>query len=364
MLVDRHGTLVRGVCLRVLGNHHDADDAFQATFLVLVRKARSIRRLGSVGAWLHGVAQRIAQKMRLSASRRRGHEKLAAGVRPAPARDDHGLGELHTILDEELDRLPAQYRQPLILCCLQGKSRDEVAQELGWSVGAVKGRLERGREALRQRLVGRGVTLPAALAGLTLVHGAAVPPALAATTTAAALQYSAGQVLAWLGSARASTIAGTYLHGVLLAKLKLAAVAALVGLSLLGAGWGLAYQLGPPGSHDSGAETLLASPETAQPGKQDAAPALPPAVKVVQEAPVGKKQEAPKHRFLVGRTEGQGSAPAKGAASDGRRTAGNRALLGVYSGKGGTTLGVRQRPTTGKRAFATITISDADKKAP
>src|SRR5207248_2259038 len=151
-LVQRHGPLVLGVCRRLLRREQDAEDVFQATFLVLARKAGSVRWRDSVAPWLHAVAHRLALKARAEAVRRRRHERQAAEARPAADAGDLSWREAAAILEEELGRLPERYRAPLLMCCWEGKARDEAARLLGWTVGAVKGRLERGRELLRKRL--------------------------------------------------------------------------------------------------------------------------------------------------------------------------------------------------------------------
>jgi RNA polymerase sigma factor (sigma-70 family) len=158
-LVRRHGNMVFGVCRRVLGNSPDADDAFQATFLLLVRKAHSLARPEQVAGWLHAVALRVARKARAVRARRRVREvpvvDLAAPIPPEDGR------ELREVLDEELDRLPEKYRLPIVLCELEGRTLDEAAQLLGWPKGTVAGRLSLGREMLRQRLSRRrGLILP------------------------------------------------------------------------------------------------------------------------------------------------------------------------------------------------------------
>ena len=158
-LLQRHGPLVLSVCQRVLGNSEDVDDAFQATFLVLVRKAGSIRKYGSVASWLHGVAHRVSLEARTRAARRRAHEKRAENMRQADPSDDAATRELRSILDEELERLPQKYRDPLILHYLASKTKEETAQQLGWSEGTVSGRLARARDLLRDRLARRGVVL-------------------------------------------------------------------------------------------------------------------------------------------------------------------------------------------------------------
>src|SRR5437660_2354589 len=157
-LVRRHGPLVLGVCGRVLHNAHDADDVFQATFLVLARKADSIRKQGSLPSWLHGVAYRLALKCRAGTQRRRRQERPFLDYEGSTGNDAYRR-EVQAVLDEELQRLPEQQRAPLLLCYAEGKSQHEAARDLGWSRGTLKRRLERGRQILRDRLTRRGVTM-------------------------------------------------------------------------------------------------------------------------------------------------------------------------------------------------------------
>src|SRR5262249_40242099 len=151
-LVWRHGGLVLAACRRVLADEADAEDAFQATFLALLQSARSIRRRNEVGAWLCGVAHRVAVDALADMLRRRQRERRAARTEIAPAAPDLSWREACALLHRELDRLPDKYRLPLLLCYLQGLSRDETARQLGWTVQSLKGRLERGRLLLRDRL--------------------------------------------------------------------------------------------------------------------------------------------------------------------------------------------------------------------
>jgi HlyD family secretion protein len=163
-LVQRHGPRVLGVCRRILANAEDADDAFQATFLVLAGKARSIGKREAVGSWLYGVAYRVALRARSQAARRRGHEQPLADCVDAAQEDpaaSAGRRELCAVVGEELSRLPEKYRAPLLFCDGEGQSWALAARELSWPVGTLQRRLERGRELLRGRLERRGVLLPA-----------------------------------------------------------------------------------------------------------------------------------------------------------------------------------------------------------
>ncbi|HKB03510.1 MAG TPA: sigma-70 family RNA polymerase sigma factor [Gemmataceae bacterium] len=194
VLVHRHGPMVLGVCRRILGNHADADDAFQATFLVLARQSGRIRERGSVASWLHGVALRVSRKAVVRAARQRQRDR---GAEPMPSHDPFDeleWADLRPVLDEELDRLGDKYRAPVALCCLEGKSHEEAARLLGWPAGTVSGRLARAKELLRRRLTRRGVTCSVAgLTALLTTRGSeAVPVRLIDTTVAA----SAGSVIA------------------------------------------------------------------------------------------------------------------------------------------------------------------------
>ena len=177
-LVRRHGPMVLGVCRRVLADAHAAEDAFQATFLVLVRKASSAVPRDLVGNWLHGVARRTALKARASAARRRRAEEEASRRR-ADVTPDVVPDDLRPLLDEEVGRLPERYRAAVVLCVLEGKSRQEAARQLGWSEGTLSGRLARAKALLAGRLARRGVTLSGATLAMT------VPSALVAATVQA-----------------------------------------------------------------------------------------------------------------------------------------------------------------------------------
>ncbi|OAI53669.1 hypothetical protein AYO44_15770 [Planctomycetaceae bacterium SCGC AG-212-F19] len=192
-LVHRHGPLVWNVCRRVLGTDADADDAFQATFLVLARQAGSIRQGESVGSWLYGVAYRVAAKAKVQAARRRVHERRAAPMAAARTNEIEVWEDIRPLLDEEMNRLPEKYRVPIVLRYLQGKSNAQAARELGWPTGSMSWRLARGLELLRDRLGRRGVTLGSGVFGAILIANsasAALPTALTTTTLEAAGRFA------------------------------------------------------------------------------------------------------------------------------------------------------------------------------
>ncbi len=175
LLVRRHGPMVLGLACRVLGDRHLAEDVFQAAFLLLARKAHTIRRAESLSCWLHGVAFRLALRVRRSQERRQQRESHLRPASSPSALEELTAQELLTVLDDELHQLPENQRAPLILCCLEGLSQEEAARRLGCSPGSIKGRLERGRQRLRIRLEKRGLTLPAALGGTLLIAGSTSP---------------------------------------------------------------------------------------------------------------------------------------------------------------------------------------------
>jgi RNA polymerase sigma factor (sigma-70 family) len=238
-LVERHGRLVLSVCRRVLRHAHDAEDAFQATFLVLVRRAGSIDKHESVGSWLHGVAYRVAAKARDSLYRERARARPLEDLPAAEPVQEAVWRDLRRVLDEEVQRLPEKYRMPLVLCYLEGKTTDEAAVDLGCPRGTVGTRVARARHLLRSRLAQRGVTLSAGL--LTLgwsEKGAAVSPALVESTTRAAASFAAGQsAAAGAISPYVAALTKGVLRTMFLTKLKLAAVLMLaVGVAGTGAG--------------------------------------------------------------------------------------------------------------------------------
>ena len=153
------------VCQRILANGHDAEDAFQATFLVLARRAASIKKSASVGCWLHGVAYRVANKLKGQLAR----QPRSGSLPDVPAESPNAVSwrEVRRVLDEEVNRLPERLRLPVMLCYFEGKTRDEAAEALGWKLTTLRGRLEDGRLRLRARLARRGIELSAALLALS-----------------------------------------------------------------------------------------------------------------------------------------------------------------------------------------------------
>jgi RNA polymerase sigma factor (sigma-70 family) len=247
-LVQRHGPMVLGVCRRILHDPHDADDAFQATFLVLARKAGSLARPEKLANWLYGVACRTAARAKADAARRRTHERQCPDMPSPEARSDSGesFHEFRPALDEELRRLPEKYRAPLVLCYLDGRTYAETARVLGWAEGTVSGRLARAREVLRGRLTRRGVTLSAGAFALALSQvsaPAAVPPALADTAAKAAMLFAAGSAAAGAGivPGPAAALAEGVLQTMLTAKRTIVAVLALVSCLLAGGAGLFAY---------------------------------------------------------------------------------------------------------------------------
>jgi RNA polymerase sigma factor (sigma-70 family) len=244
-LVRRHGPLVWGVCRRVLRHTEDAEDAFQATFLVLARKAGSTRWRDSIAGWLQEVARRTALKARAEAARRRQSERQAQTMRNVRTDEAEGR-ELREVIDAEVGRLPEPYREPLLLCCVAGLTNEEAARRLGCPAGTVKSRLARGRDLLRARLLRRGVVVPAgALAALLAGHAAVPSRVLADGTVRAALGFAVARSAATT-SPRAAALATEVLRGMAAAPRRAAAVLAL-GLTMLLAGAGaLALPAAPP----------------------------------------------------------------------------------------------------------------------
>lgn len=231
--------MVLDVCRSVLANDADAEDAFQATFLVLARKAGSIRKTVSVGSWLHGVARRTALKARSQSVTRRKHEAHAP-VRHASEADDLSWREVRQVLHEELNALSECYRAPLVMCYLDGGTQEATAIQLRLPRGTLRERLERGRALLRTRLARRGLS-PAALLAIaawpTANASAAVPPSLKASTIKAASLFAAGGTVTGAVSAKVTALSEGVLKTMFISKLKVVtALTVAVGLLSLGGG--------------------------------------------------------------------------------------------------------------------------------
>jgi RNA polymerase sigma factor (sigma-70 family) len=236
-LVQRHSALVYAVCRRVLQQDQDAEDALQATFLILARKAGSIHKRQALGSWLHGVAYRTALSARKSVCRRRHHEEKARQRLPESPATEAALRELQTLLDAEVNGLPERFRAPFILCCWEGKSRAEAAQELGWKEGTVSSRLAQARDRLRRRLARRGVTLTAALSACAL----AAPECPASGPMLATISRSAAAFASDRGAGTLPAHIVALAEGVLhpMSKFKVAlAMTICVATVLLGSGIG------------------------------------------------------------------------------------------------------------------------------
>jgi RNA polymerase sigma factor (sigma-70 family) len=240
-LVNRHGPLVLRTCESILHDEHAAEDAFQATFMVLVSKARSLYVQDSLGPWLHQVACRTASCARSCIARRIKHEKRWAGMVSARgARNLTASGDdLPAVLHQELNRLSEKFRAPVVLCDLEGRTHEQAARHLGWPTGTLKTRLTRGRSVLRERLARRGIGLSVALAAvesLTDHARAAIPPALARNTVASMTWILGGQMGGLVLSDHVRALAQGALRQMQFAMVKSLAIAAvLVGLGTVGA---------------------------------------------------------------------------------------------------------------------------------
>ncbi len=240
ILLERHAALVLGLCRSILRNHHDAEDIFQATFLVLARKAGSIRKGQSLGSWLYAVAYRLAHKARLRAGRKRQREQQAAVVPEQTPMDAVTWGELRTVVHEEVSRLPEKYRAAIVLCYWQGRTHEQAGQQLGCARGTIKDRLEKARELLRKRLSRRGLALSAAWFATSLSEGtAAVSAELMQSTLRGSMLFCQGQLPAGIVSAAAVAGAREIVKGMLMYKLKMGLALVLM-LGVLGSGAGLA----------------------------------------------------------------------------------------------------------------------------
>jgi RNA polymerase sigma factor (sigma-70 family) len=272
VLVWRHGTAVLGLCRRLLRSAEDVEDAFQATFLALVRKAGSIGKRASVGSWLYKVAYRVSLRLRAVAVRR-GCEILPDLDPPAPALPpETECRELRTVLDAEVQRLPEKLRAAFVLCCVEGLTHDEAAARLGCRMGTVSSRLTRARQRLRRGLLRRGVAPPAgALAALLAptVAPAEVPAPLVVATMKAAVLWGSGQGTAGAGAVRAASVAKGVLREMVRTRVKRVMLGlVLLGLGLAGTGAMVLARRTSDGRPDAGGPAALPAKGPARPDRE------------------------------------------------------------------------------------------------
>jgi RNA polymerase sigma factor (sigma-70 family) len=295
-LVRRHGPMVWGVCRRVLRNHHDAEDAFQATFLVLARKGDAIAHRELVANWLYGVAHQTAMKARSTRTKRQMREGQVTDMPEPEAGSEHFPDDLTESLDRELSRLPDKYRIPIVLCELEGKSHRAAAEELGWPIGTVSGRLSRARAMLAKRLVRQGVALSVGSLEVLLAQesaSAGMPATLIGSTARAASLFAAGGAIT-VGAvpAQVAALTGAVMKTMLLSKLKMTTAMFLAASVLVAGGTGLNYrawatesttQEAKPAEPEKPAEAKPAEParaeeaKTAEPARREEAKPADPA---------------------------------------------------------------------------------------
>jgi RNA polymerase sigma-70 factor (ECF subfamily) len=308
-LVRRHGTMVLAVCRRVLENEADAEDAFQATFLVLARHARSIARPGALASWLYGVAYRTALRAKVDAARRRVRERQAPDAQMCDPADEAARRDLRQVLDAELSRLPERYRVPLVLCYLEGRTQEDVARQLGCPRQTITTRLTRACDRLRGRLARRGVVLPAAALATALseeARAAGVRLALVEATNTAAALFAASETAAdGVVSARVAALTRGVERGMSMTKLK-TMFAVLLTASVIGSAAGLTLH-------------LLAA-------EQDGRPKLAaPGAERPKEAPAKTDQEKLQGAWSLVAAEG---GPGKASAEELKRIAGKMEFAG------------------------------------
>jgi RNA polymerase sigma factor (sigma-70 family) len=307
-LVRRHGPMVLGVCRRVLHNLHDAEDAFQATFLVLVRKATTLRSPGMIGNWLYGVAYRTALHARDMGMKRRAKE---AEVVARTESSDDAWAELRPVLDQELQRLPDKYRAVVVLCDLEGKTRREAARQLGWADGTVASRLVRGRMMLGKRLAQYGLSVGGGALAVALSQNTAcacVPTSLTCFTARAATLFALGQpAAAGFISDKVIALTEGVLKTMLLTKLKAGIGVVFVVLGSLGTGAFIHQALADrPLASDKQSLRQAEAKDRAASGARQEKPGL---TSTAQKPPQPERKDAPApgYRWVYDPRSGRGS---------------------------------------------------------
>jgi RNA polymerase sigma factor (sigma-70 family) len=289
VLVWRHGPTVLNVCRRMLRHEHDAEDAFQATFLILARKARSIGKRQAVGSWLHRVAYRVALRARSQGMARVGRETPMV-TEPADASSlDPAWRDLRPVLDDEIDHLPAKYRAAFVLCYLAGKTNEQAARELGCPKGTVLSRLAWARQHLRKRLTQRGIGLSAVLMGGSLVvsaDAACMPASLVHSTLAVVMSVTAGSAIEVAGSAYVASLTQGVLQAMFWTRMKIGLIALAVALALGTAGMTRSIWAARPVGDDHGVN---------EPTRVHSASPLPLSPTLAPMADDAEQKKAPKN---------------------------------------------------------------------
>jgi RNA polymerase sigma factor (sigma-70 family) len=245
-IIRRHGPMAWGVCHRILQDYHDAEDAFQATFLVLARRAASIKPREKLGNWLYGVAYQTAMKARAQRTKRRTREAHLSELPEPMITPDHPRDELAEALERELSRLPERYRTPIVLCELEGMSHKQAARQLGWPIGTVSSRLSRARSMLAKRLSPHGAALSVSSLAVLLARDSAaagMPPWLIdSTARAASLVAAGGAVSVGMVPAQVAALSGEVMKMMLYSKIKVIAGMVLATSALVAGGSSLAYR--------------------------------------------------------------------------------------------------------------------------
>lgn len=269
MLVERHGPMVWGVCRRLLSRHQDCEDAFQATFLVLVRKAASLTKRELLANWLYGVAQKTALRARSAAFKQAARERQVSDMPEPAAATDQLWDQMQPVFDEEMSRLPDKYRSVIVLCDLEGKSRREAAELLDCPEGTVAGRLARARALLAKRLARHGIVATGSILATLLTTEAAtaaMPSTIVSSTVQAATLFAAGHAAAsGVISANAVALSEGVLRAMLLSKLKIAAFAFVIAALLALGGANLCQNLAEAQTRGTDATPGVAAAQREQP---------------------------------------------------------------------------------------------------